>query len=61
MISKFYEAQPQNINIITTNYDCILEYALSKAGYNFTDGFTGRSLSSFNSDSFGKKEIIIYN
>ena len=58
MIKKFYSPHPQNINIVTTNYDCILEYALSKAGYNFTDGFTGRLLSKFNSKVFGKKEII---
>ena len=58
MIRKFYNAHPQRINIVTTNYDCILEYALSKAGHNFTDGFTGRPLSKFNPAGFGKKKII---
>ena len=52
MTGKFYSAHPQKIDIVTTNYDCVLEYALSKAGYNFTDGFTGRPLSKFNSGSF---------
>ena len=58
MIRKFYNAHPQNINIVTTNYDCILEYALSKAGHNFTDGFTGRPLSKFNPAGFGKKKTV---
>lgn len=58
MTKKFYNAHPQKMDIVTTNYDCILEYALSKAGYNFTDGFTGRSLSKFNSKVFRKRKII---
>ena len=58
MIRKFYNAHPQNINIVTTNYDCILEYALSQSDYNFTDGFTGRPLSKFNSEGFGTTKII---
>ena len=58
MIKKFYKAHPQNINIVTTNYDCILEYALSQAGYNFTDGFTGKALSQFNPACFGKTRSI---
>ena len=58
MIRKFYNTHPQNINIVTTNYDCILEYTLSRSNYSFTDGFTGRPLSKFNPELFGKKEII---
>ena len=58
MIKKFYEAHPRIINIITTNYDCMLEYALSQK-YDFSDGFTGRVLSSFNLKTFQtKKEFI---
>lgn len=58
MTRKFYSAHPQKMDVVTTNYDCILEYALSKAGYNFTDGFTGRPLSKFNSEFFSKGKII---
>lgn len=58
MTRKFYSAHPQKMDVVTTNYDCILEYALSKAGYNFTDGFTGRPLSKFNPKSFGKEKFI---
>ena len=58
MIEKFYEPHPRKIDIVTTNYDCVLEYALSKWNYNFTDGFTGRPLSKFDESTWGKKEII---
>ncbi|MBC6416067.1 MAG: SIR2 family protein [Bdellovibrionales bacterium] len=58
MIKIFYKAHPQKIDIITTNYDQVLEYALSKLNYNFTDGFKGRALTKFNPKLFGKKEII---
>ena len=58
MIDKFYKPFPKKVNIVTTNYDCILEYALSKSGHNFTDGFTGRSLSEFDPNLFTDKEII---
>ena len=58
MIKKFYDIHPRKIDIVTTNYDCILEYALSKSDYNFTDGFTGKPLSNFHSEAFGEKEIV---
>ncbi len=58
MINKFYKPHPHKVDIVTTNYDCILEYALSKSGHNFTDGFTGRSLSEFGLNLFKDKEII---
>lgn len=58
MMRKFYNPDPQKIDIVTTNYDCVLEYALSKSNYNFTDGFTGRSLSKFNLKAFGERKII---
>ncbi|MCZ0931883.1 MAG: SIR2 family protein [Oligoflexia bacterium] len=58
IIKKFYKAHPQKIDIITTNYDCILEYTLSNAKYSFTDGFTGRALANFNSKAFKTKNII---
>ena len=58
MIEKFYNAHPQKIDIVTTNYDRILEYALSKRSYNYTDGFTGKPLSKFSASSFGTRKII---
>ena len=58
MISKFYTSHPCKMDIVTTNYDCVLEYALSKSNYNFTDGFTGRAFSKFNPEAFEKRQII---
>ena len=58
MINKFYSVHPKNVNIITTNYDCILEYALSQYGYNYTDGFSGRPLSKFRKEAFMSKNCI---
>lgn len=58
MISKFYNAHPQKIDIVTSNYDRVLEYALSQGGYNYTDGFTGKPLSKFEKSSFGSSKII---
>ena len=58
LIDKFYSAHPQKIDIVTTNYDRVLEYALSQSGYNYTDGFTGKPLSKFEKSSFGNSKII---
>ncbi len=58
MIEKFYDAHPRVVNIITTNYDCVLEYALSGSDFNYTDGFAGRSLSTLNKNLFKKKEVV---
>ena len=58
MIKKFYDAHPRKIDVITTNYDCVLEYALSKSNYSFTDGFTGKTLASFQEDNFKTKNCI---
>lgn len=58
MIKKFYNVQPQKIDIVTTNYDRVLEYAISKSGYKYTDGFAGHALSKFDGHSFGKNKTI---
>lgn len=58
MIEKFYNAHPQKIDIVTTNYDRVLEYALSLGRFPYTDGFTGRALSKFNKNSFRSQCVI---
>ena len=58
LIEVFYEAHPQKMDIITSNYDRVLEYAISRLGYNYTDGFTGKQLSKFDKDNFKTKNII---
>ncbi len=55
MIEKFREAHPQVVNIITTNYDCVLEHVMAFFGIPFTDGFEGKELSLFNCHLFQNK------
>ena len=58
LIKKFLEPHPQNINIITTNYDRLLEHVMTYHNINFTDGCSGRVLSAFNEDVFKDKNIV---
>lgn len=58
LIEKFSEAHPQVLNIVTTNYDRVLEYTMSHEGVLFTDGFEGKILSGFDENLFQKKKII---
>ena len=58
LISYFYKAHPQLLNIITTNYDCILEYVLAYHNIPYSDGFLGKEFSEFNSGNFKTKEHI---
>lgn len=41
LIKKFYQAHPQKIDIITTNYDRVIEYACDSIGIPVSTGFEG--------------------
>lgn len=58
LIDKFIEVHPLVLNIVTTNYDRVLEYTMSYHDVIFTDGFNGRVLSSFNENLFQSKNIV---
>ena len=58
LIEKFVEAHPQVLNIVTTNYDRVLEYIMSFQSVSFTDGFDGKALSIFNENLFQRKNIV---
>jgi len=58
MIEKFRETHPQVVSIVTTNYDCTLEYLLAWHGIHFTDGFTGKLFSKFDLAAFSDKNIV---
>lgn len=58
LIKKIIEAHPQIVNIITINYDRVLEYILSFHNIHFTDGFDGRILSVFDEKQFEGKAIV---
>ena len=54
LIGYFYDSHPRIINIITTNYDCVLEYVLSYYRLPYSDGFSGREFSQFIEENFKK-------
>lgn len=58
MIEKFRDCHPRVVNIITTNYDCILEYAMSYYDIPFTDGFSGKDFSIFSEVNFKDKDLV---
>lgn len=58
LIKKFIEAHPRVVNIVTTNYDRVLEYVMSYHNFPYTDGFNGKVLSIFNETKFKDKEIV---
>ena len=58
LIQKFIEVHPQVLNIVTTNYDRVLEYTMSYYDILFTDGFYGKILSSFNENLFQTKNVV---
>jgi len=58
LIEKFIEPHPRVLNVVTTNYDRVLEHLLSYQGVNFTDGFDGKTLSVFNQANFKDKDIV---
>lgn len=58
LIEKFLEAHPQVLNIVTTNYDRVLEYTMSYNGVHFTDGFNGKVLSLFDENLFKSKNTV---
>jgi len=58
MVGKFRDAHPQVVNIITTNYDCVLEHVMAFYGIPFTDGFEGKELSPFDSYLFQDKNMV---
>ena len=61
LIRYFHKAHPQTIDIITTNYDCILEYVLSNSNIQYSDGFNGKEFSKFDEENFkSSKQINLY-
>lgn len=58
LIEKFIEVHPKVLNIVTTNYDRVLEHLLSYQKVNFTDGFNGKTLSTYDKNNFKDKNIV---
>lgn len=58
LIEKFIDVHPEVVNIVTTNYDRVLEYIMSYHNFPYTDGFNGKVLSIFDEDKFKKEKIV---
>lgn len=58
LVRKFIDAHPRVLNIITTNYDRVIEHILAFSGVDYTDGFNGKNLSVFNEDSFPEESCV---
>lgn len=58
LVEKISDAHPKVANIVTTNYDRIIENVLSFHGIPFTDGFLGKELSLFDESLFSSKNIV---
>ena len=58
MIEKFRDCHPKVVNIITTNYDRILEYTMAYHTIPFTDGFSGRDFSIFSDTKFQERDLV---
>ena len=58
IINKFRDCHPRVVNIVTTNYDCVLEYVMGYCNIPFTDGFSGRDFSIFSDANFEAKNLV---
>ncbi|MBR0573296.1 MULTISPECIES: SIR2 family protein [Pasteurellaceae] len=58
LVCYLKKPHPELVNIITTNYDRVLETILSYYDITFTDGFIDKDLSTFNEDLFLNKNIV---
>lgn len=59
MIDVFSNPYPKILNIITTNYDRVLEHTMSYFNISYTDGFSGQNMSAFNEKMFDDKKITV--
>jgi hypothetical protein len=58
LAKKFIDTHPRLLNIITTNYDRVLEHVLAYSGIPYSDGFSGKNLSIFSENSFPSENIV---
>lgn len=57
LINKFYQSHPRCVNIITTNYDRVIEYACDSLGLPIYNGFNGMYTKRFKHD-FKKAQSV---
>lgn len=57
LIKKFYQTHPKCVNVITTNYDRVIEYACDSVKLPVCTGFNGLYLKDYH-DEFTNKDIV---
>lgn len=57
LIKKYFQAHPSKVDIITTNYDRVIEYACDKVRIPVNTGFLG-CYSKYYSDKFSNKNAV---
>lgn len=58
-LTKFcHDPHPKVMNVVSTNYDRILEYVWGYNGLHYTDGFEQHELAEFDENKFCDKDII---
>lgn len=58
MFEIFSKPHPKSLNVITTNYDRVLEHVMAFFDISYTDGFSGQDLSSFDEKLFEEKKTV---
>ncbi len=58
LTSFCHDPHPKVMNVVSTNYDRILEYVWGYNGLRYTDGFEQQELSVFDENMFHDKDII---
>ena len=58
LLERFIDPHPQVINIVTTNYDRVLEHIMSYHNFSFSDGFNGKVLSIFDESQFRNQKNV---
>lgn len=58
LIKRFYQPHPQCVNIITTNYDRVIEYACDKVNIPVDTKFNGSYIKSLSGECFKGSKIV---
>lgn len=58
LINKFYQVHPQCINIITTNYDRIIEYSCDQKRIRYDTRYQGGYIRYFSTVKTGNKDVV---
>jgi len=58
LINKFYQVHPKCINIITTNYDRMVEYACDQKRIQYDTRFQGGYIRHFSTSKVGNKDVV---